>query len=141
VIWRDRKEKTKAAFTFGGELQIEPDETHTTCVTTSSAPILRVVRRFSLSTMLAVEIEVLLAERRAAWVHDLGAFEKRLAAAEPPVLYRACLEALKEKFQKLVFEAPVEPLRRFGRFLDTETQRLHKAWDRSLHVPALGELL
>jgi hypothetical protein len=91
--------------------------------------------------MLAVEIEVLLAKRRAAWVHDLGAFEKRLAAAEPLVLYRACLEALKEKFWDLAFEAPVEPLRRFARSLETETRRLHKAWDRSLHLPALGELL
>lgn len=122
VTWADRKDKTVKAFTFGGELRIESEEAHTICVLTSPAPIIYFVRGNFVPTMLAIEVGTLLAKRRAEWVHDLGAFEKMLVAAAPLALYRACLEALKEKFQNFDPGAQNESIRQFVRFLDRETR-------------------
>jgi hypothetical protein len=138
VTWGDRKGKTIKAFTFGGELRIEAEEAHTTCVLTSSAPIIHFVRGTSVPTMLALEAGTLLAERRAAWVHNPEAFERRLATAAPVAFYRACLKALRRKFQNFNFEAQNEPFRRFVHFLDSETRTRQEAGERA---PELDELL
>lgn len=138
VTWGDRKDETVKAFTFGGELRIESEETHTTCVLTSPAPIIYLVRGSLVPTTLALEVEILLAERRAAWIHDPGAFERRLVAAAPVALYRACLKALKEKFQNFDLEAQNESIRQFVHFLDRETRTRREAGERA---PELDELL
>jgi hypothetical protein len=141
VVWGDRKGETIAAFTFGGELRIQSKETYTLCTLASPAPILSVSRRFSIPAMLALEVEVLLAERRAAWVHDLESYDKRLAAAEPSAIYRACLRALEEKFQDLTGQVEIEFLDRFTLFMCAERDRLGKVWGRSPDTPTLSELL
>jgi len=43
-------------------------------------------------------VEILFAERRAAWLGAEEQFERRLAQADPLALYYACLAALCQKF-------------------------------------------
>ncbi len=140
VIWRDRLDKTVEAFTFGGSLQIEPCESYTACVLTSPAPILRLVSDADIPTMLALEVEVLLAERRAAWVDDPASIEERVAAADPLVLYYSCLKALKGKFKRLCLTAIDNRLCQLVLFLNNGNGS-HRAWRRPPHIPELSDLL
>ena len=141
IICWDRKAKAVEAFTFGGELQIEPDEMYTTCTVSSPVPILRLTEGSLIPTMLALEVEILLAERRAAWVHDLGAFEERLATTEPNLLYLVCLEALKGNFEAFPLKARDDSFHQFVRFLHVETEKRRKTLNGGPPVPALAELL
>lgn len=99
VTLDDRKGKRVTAFTFGGELHIEAADQRTVCRLTSPAPILHHPRlEDSLERRLGEEVEILFAERRAAWLGAEEQFERRLAQADPLALYYACLTALGEKF-------------------------------------------
>jgi hypothetical protein len=141
VTWGDRKGKTVSAFTFGGKLHIHSEKGCTICSLTSRAPILHANRRFSIPRMLAVEVEVLLAERRTVWLHDLAAFKSRLNSTEPLALYHACLKALKEKFEELALQPESEFLHQFFLFLYNEIERRDGVWNRGVNVPKLSELL
>ncbi len=109
VLIEDRKGKQVAAFTFGGALHIDSNDQRTMCRLTSPAPILQCsLTSDPLEVMLGEEVEILFAERRAAWLHDEDAFDKRLAAADPLALYQACLRALRDKFEQFPkWEEPI----------------------------------
>ncbi len=122
-----------AAFTFGGTLRIESDSRRTICQLSSPAPLLEHARQtLSLEEQLIEEVAILFAERRAA--QDEDAFDQRLAAAEPALLYHACLKALRDKFEQ--FPVTDEANRRFQQFLRTATQALEGE-----NIPLLTELL
>jgi hypothetical protein len=121
------------AFTFGGTLRVDSDSRRTLCQIVSPAPLLERARQTpSLPVQLIEEVQILFAERRAA--QDDDAFDRRLAAADPLQLYRACLVALNEKFAH--YPATDDGQRRFNQFLHTATQALEEDV-----VPALAELL
>ena len=144
VTWWDRKEKAIGALTLGGDLRVESTEACTTCVLISPAPIIRLVSGFSIPTLLALEMETLFAERRAAWIHDLEALDRRLAAADPHLLYRACLTALEEKTKDLAKTVALARIRHILRLLHTETRRTLESEEPALrtpNVPSLTELL
>lgn len=95
----DRKQKRVEAFSFGGSLEITAKPDLTLCRLTSTAPIFDLVDLDSLSTAIATEAEVLLAERRADWdPKHPHTFEQHLATAVPLELYACCMVALHEKF-------------------------------------------
>ena len=120
-------------FTFGGTLRIDSDARRTVCQLASPAPLLEHARELSsLPELLIEEVQILFAERRAT--QDDDAFDRRLAAADPLQLYRACLTALNEKFAH--FPATDDAHRRFKQFLHNATQSLEDEG-----VPALAELL
>jgi hypothetical protein len=95
----DRKDKHVEGFTYGGELHIEVGETTTKLTLESPAPIL-VRPNHALANLLAEESEILLAKRRAT-VNDEEVVEQHLAEAEPLQLYKACLDELEERQQRL----------------------------------------
>jgi hypothetical protein len=140
ILW-DRRGKEVVAFTFGGDLSIEPGEPHTTCTLTSPAPIILLTGEPTTPRTLAEEVEVLLARRRAAWGLDKKEYEHRLASADPLTLYAACLEALDETLRTFWGGREDERARQFGRFVRAEIGALHAAdlWPPA--VPALDELL
>jgi hypothetical protein len=135
----DRKGKCVVAFTFGGELHLDSNETRTICRLTSTAPILEQSQpRASLERLLSEEVEILLAERRAAWLQDEWTYEKRLAAADPQPLYYACLAALREKIDRWPeWEEPV--YREFKRFLHAALRPA--SGEAPLDIPLLTDLL
>ncbi|NTU63778.1 MAG: hypothetical protein HGB05_10350 [Chloroflexi bacterium] len=127
-----RHEHVKA-FTFGGDLRIDSDAQRTVCQLTSPAPLLEHARQtLSLEEHLIEEVYILFAERRA--VQDDDVFDRRLAAADPLLLYRACLAALSAKFAHFPVTDNVH--RRFMQFLRAATQPLE---DEA--VPTLADLL
>ena len=133
IDMEDARHEHVKAFTFGGELRIDSDARRTVCRIVSPAPLLEHARQtLSLEELLIEEVLILFAERRAA--QDDDAFERRLAAADPLPLYRACLAALNEKFAH--FPATDEAHRRFRQYLHTAAQTLEED-----SVPALADIL
>ncbi len=129
----DARHEHVKAFTFGGTLQIISDDRRTICQITSPAPLLEHARQtLSLEELFIEEVLILFAQRRA--VQDDDVFDCRLAAADPLLLYRACLMALRDKFED--FPATDDVQRRFTHFLRTAIQSLEDD-----AVPKLTELL
>lgn len=133
VITEDRDHEQLKAFTFGGTLTIDTNYRGTVCHLTSSVSLLEYSPQpTALGQQLIDEVNILFAERRAT--QDEDTFARRLAAADPVQLYRACLVALRDKFEN--FPTPDEPHRRFKQFLHNATQSF------SADVtPSLAELL
>jgi hypothetical protein len=98
VEMEDWKGKKEEAFTFGGSLTIDSKEMVTTCSLASSAPILEISGATPLHALFIEEVEILLAERKAANLNP-HEYEAHLIKANPLKLYRACLEALIDKFE------------------------------------------
>lgn len=145
VVLTDREEKTVEAFTFGGNVDIHPSGDYTTATISSSAPILDLSyenRPPSLSLILAAEVEVEMASRRAFWSsHKPGEFERRLAqiADNPVQLYKACLLKLSDKFSD---DPHVEgdTMWQFRHLLHNESRRIRQEAGKN-PVPKLEEIL
>ena len=138
VIMKDCIEKTVEAFTFGGNLVIETKNECTVCSLKSSAPILPLDIRPSISTLLADEVEIILAERREAWdkEHPRTAFEEHLAEIDPFILYISCLDVLRDKFS-LIPHPYSENLHKFTYFLRTEIQVLREKRLWPIYLPSI----
>ncbi len=133
IVIEDARHEQVKAFTFGGTLQIDSDVRRTICRLISSAPLLAHSKQtLSLEELLIEEVAILFAQRRAA--QDDDAFERKLAAVDPPQLYHACLNELNEKFTN--FPATDDAHRRLKKFLLNATQSLKEDV-----VPSLAELL
>ena len=98
IIVRDRVNKEVEVFSLGGEMTVASQFDHTVCTYTSPAPIFDLLSDCSLDTLLAEEIEILLAQRRAAWACQPAKFDARLAQAEPQALFIACLKVLHKRY-------------------------------------------
>ena len=132
IAIEDARHEVLTAFTFGGALQIETDARRTVCRLASPAPLLEHSKQsLSLEEHLIEEVLILFAQRRA--VQDDDDFERHLAAADPLLFYRACLQALHSKFEE--FPATDELHRHFKQFLRTATQAATEA------PPNLADLL
>ena len=140
VALEDRKNRFVEAFTYGDELHIGSDESRTTCALISPAPILAMLPGRPLVTMLAVESEIVLAERRGAWAHAPLEFNARLARVDPVQLYVACLDALHEKFLNFP-GVDDESISRFIQFLEIELQDLREQGGAGLQIRTPEELL
>ena len=140
IILRDRLNKVIEAFSFGGALEITTGEPRTVIRVQSEAPILNLAPQASIAILLAEEVEILLAERRAVWSRDLNAFEARLASIAPFVLYTACLNTLRRRFQQLhpISEGSAQ---KFYHFLVTESRELQAIHPLPAHTQTLSELL
>lgn len=129
VIISDYKDKLVEAFTFGGELVIQTSDQQTVCIFTSPAPILPFEHNpvdllpGDIATLLGSEAEVLMAQRRAHWLHRPAELENRLGNIEPMRLYCACIAALEAKFAHPSMNDSDE-YRHFLWFLHTEHRHL-----------------
>jgi hypothetical protein len=94
-------EKRLEAFTFGGELVIQPGEEFTLATLSSEAPILVRVGSQLEAIYLMEEAELLLALRRGVWDEQTEEFDRRLLAAEPVELYHAFLHTVRARMKEL----------------------------------------
>lgn len=140
VILQDRKGKKVEAFTFGGDLRIESEETLTTCYLTSPAPILELMGTSSIPELMAEEMEIVFAERRARWEPDHTKFYDRLAEVDPLTLYFAFLEALKGKFEPFTVLGD-ELVQQFAHFIQHEIKALQDLHEWPIYLPTIDELL
>ena len=99
VVMEDRKGKKEEAFTFGGNLKIESRDLQTVCILVSPAPILEISGATSMNRLFIDELEILLAERRAAYLNH-HEYETQLCKIDPFELYQACLNELILKFEQ-----------------------------------------
>jgi hypothetical protein len=90
--------------------------------------------------VLAEEAEILLAQRRSAWLPGLEDYEQRLIHARPGVLYAACLQALHERFHSLR-QSGEQTAQDFCSFLHAEIAALEAQGDWPLVLPRLEDLL
>lgn len=99
LIALDRVGKEVEAFSFGGTVRLTAAPDYVLLQLESPAPILALQFPGSVSDHLALAVEGLLAQRRAA--ADMAGqpqrFEARLAQAAPAELYQACLHALQAR--------------------------------------------
>ncbi|RPI23242.1 MAG: hypothetical protein EHM70_22765 [Chloroflexota bacterium] len=97
----DHKGKSVEVFSFGGEVSVESRDEYTLCVLTSPAPIMSIFSGNSPVNLFTEEVEILLAQRRAARSLQPGEFDKRLASVDPLSLYFACLQAALGRYKRL----------------------------------------
>lgn len=98
ILIEDRRQNRVEMFTFGGELTISTEGGETTCRLISPAPIIELIEEMLPQTFMVYEVEVLLAQRRAASLMHHGYYEERLASIDPLTLYAACLHALHQQY-------------------------------------------
>jgi hypothetical protein len=136
----DRKGGKEEAYILGGELTIQTHNSLTECTLISPAPILHVYTPDRMKMMFIEEIEILLAERRAAFSTNLSDYEHHLAHADPLNLYVACIHALTEKFGQMPHKEDPQILQ-FLNFIHTESNRLDDEELRPYLPTSLEEIL
>jgi hypothetical protein len=140
VVLTDRLGKEVEAFSFGGGIRIQMEENYTTCSLESPAPILEIKGGEDISRILAEEMEVILAERRAAWIPNEEDFERRLTEADPLQLYIAGLDFLREKYEKNSHKE-LPHTYHFLNFIREEIDALRKSGSWPFLVPRIDKLL
>lgn len=140
IIMKDRLGKTTEIFSFGGRLTLTIEQDYTICMLRSAAPILDLLYQDSPAATLAQEVEILLAQRRAAWSNDLGLYEQHLAVVDPLVLYHACLDALREKLKHFPLNETLQ-LQKFIHLLKVESKSVHQEHHLQGETASLSELL
>jgi len=103
VVMDDRKGKKEEAFTFGGQLKIESQDLQTACILVSPAPLLEISGATPLNGLFIDELEILLAECRAAYPNHQE-YETQLVKTDPFELYLACLIELIQKFEQFPYK-------------------------------------
>ncbi|MEJ2149397.1 MAG: hypothetical protein P8Z40_07935 [Chloroflexota bacterium] len=91
IVLRDRLNKRVEAFSFGGELEVTTEKSHTACLLRSPAPIFELVDLDGLSVTFISTLESLLARQRVTWDCDDAGYEHRLASVKPDALFTAAL--------------------------------------------------
>lgn len=118
----DRRNEIVDAFTLGGTLKITREDSQTSLVFESSAPIFPKLLSEHDSFQIANQIETLLAERRAIWAFDPEEYQQRLVQLKPENLYWLCIQELQERFSdRAIHNNTTETL---SSFFYAEVQRL-----------------
>lgn len=141
VYIEDRLHKQVEAFALGGDLTIIPAKNKTVCTFASEAPIFELAELQSLATTIAIEIEVLLAIRRADWdPKHPHTFEQHMATVDPHSLYMSCLAALHDQFANNL-EEHNQTFHKLVQFVAREMEEMQLAGEWPPIVPTLAELL
>ena len=125
---------------MGGSLEIETQDTWTACILTSPAPILEITSNEAVEEIFIEELEILLAERKAALLYETNDFDARIINAHPLELYTSMLNALIDKFDHNHHKEYPQVLELIN-FLHDEKRRLQDESLLPLFTPSLEELL
>lgn len=136
IIWQDRVHKVQEAFTFGADLMINSCDDGTACILTSQAPIIPLSNDLAYPTLFVLEVETLMAARRASWLHNTGGYIQRLIKVHPQDLYCSCLKSVHDKIGLFHPDETTEPISRLHTFLNHELNG-----DLCKQIPLLPELL
>ncbi len=141
IFITDRFRKTLEVFTFGGQLTIRSHNEVTRCEFDSPAPFLELTGTHTVPTLLANEVEILLAQRRAAHNFRLpGEFDALLLTVAPLTLYASCLQAIEPRFAHYPAGSDAV-IQHFKHLLPREIARLHGAGLWPEDVAGLEELI
>ncbi|MBK8989346.1 MAG: hypothetical protein IPM39_25345 [Chloroflexi bacterium] len=141
ILLSDRFKKCVEVFTFGGQLTIVTSEEQTLCTFASAAPFLDLVTSHSVTTLFTNEVEILLAQRRAARnLHVSGEFDAILLRLDPLLLYVSCLAEIRQKF-KLYPAHDDQVVQRFKYRIEQEIGRLQQEGLWPAHIPKPAEII
>jgi len=133
----DRKGKEAHAFSFGGQWEIHDQDDLTRFQLDSTAPILDCNRSDARISLLADEVEVLMAEHRALRHSLQSTISPVRQLCDPLLVYAASLKELSEKYRHL--EAGVSPtLLEFYRFLLGEIAILEERSQMPAKLPDMN---
>lgn len=104
VVLTDRRQHKVEFFTFGGMLTVDQKSDYVECTLNSDAPIYLLDDRESASALFAEDAEIMLAERRAAFIPHEEEFDKRLIEIDPFHLFVAVLHEIAEKLEHLPYK-------------------------------------
>ena len=138
VILEDQTGNKEEAYSLGGSLDIDQQESYTICSLVSNAPIIDITLANPMRRLLFEELEITLAGHGATFV-DHNEFETRLCQADPLTLYLACLEALTEKFEH--FPQMDDQYILFLAYLHAQEHRLREAGLLKHPAPSLNDTL
>jgi hypothetical protein len=146
VTLRDRRNHTIQAFSLGGQLTVTNQGTFTACRLVSPAPVFELAPAPGLDAgdvevMLVEELTGLFARRSAHWAGDPGEYQRRLAAADPVVLYAVALATIDARLDGIPFDRRPEPYRLTGTAIHEEIRRLQQASRWPSPLPALDDVL
>ena len=79
-------------FSFGGDLTINSEDDHISCLLNSAAPFFDLSNPTRLAAILIPEFEAQLARLRAEWTDIDAEYDRRVAAADPVSLFIAGLD-------------------------------------------------
>lgn len=136
----DRKGKKEEAFTFGGNLTIHSKDKFTLLILESPAPIIDINAADQAKMLFVEEVEILLAERRAALLENKNAYESHLAYVNPLNLYVTCVHTLIEKYEHMDHKENPE-IMGFLNYIHAEFKRLKDEELAPLIIPSIEELL
>jgi hypothetical protein len=128
------------AFTLGGSLEIETQDTLTACILTSPAPILEITSNGKVEDLYIEELEIILAERRAVLLNESRDYDARIIKAPPLELYAAILNTLIDKFDHSHHKQDPQLLELI-QFLHAEKRRLQDDGLLPMFTPSLEDLL
>jgi hypothetical protein len=133
-------DKKVEAFTLGGDLEVEIQGTLTACIVTSPAPIFEITTIGLVENLFIEELEITLAERRAALLNDSLDYDARIINIPPLELYAAILNAMIDKFDHSHHKEDLQLLELIN-LLHSEKRRLQDEGLKPLLTPPLEELL
>jgi len=139
----ENNRKTHNGFSLGGELKIQKEEMFTLCTLSSSAPIFNLTGEDadSAEELLVNEIEVLFAERKAAWERDESGFAKRLLEVEPFTLFAATLISLDEEIEGIPNKVQEHGYQTLLHFIENAIHTFKVSGEWPEEVPALADLI
>jgi hypothetical protein len=91
IVLRDRRNETVEIYSFGGELEITVEKSHTKCLLRSPAPIFELGDLDGMPVTFVSTLESLLARKRVSWDCDDAGYEQRLASVKPDMFFTAAL--------------------------------------------------
>ncbi len=136
----DRKGTKEEAFTFGGNLTIHSKDEFTQLILESPAPIIDINAADQAKMLFVEEVEILLAERRAALLANKNAYECHLADVNPLNLYVTCVHTLIEKYEQMDHKEDPE-IMEFLNFIRAEFKRLKDEELAPLLIPSIEDIL
>lgn len=141
IVMADREEKVVEAFSLGGDLEVTVHDSHTSCVLTSSAPIIHLQDTQDMPTVLVSEFEALLARLRIRWNGDDTGFRKKLGAVEPFSLFVAGLIAIKEQLDQTPSHLHGDQYRQAPHIINRAIETIQSNGNWPTTLPDLAELL
>ena len=128
--------------TFGGQAVVNVEGNETVCRVTSAAPFLPLGEGDKTPfALLAVELEVIMAESRAGWGRDESSHLDRLGNVEPLTLFVASLKTLEERLGRLAHVERGDETRQALHLVRDMRRRLEETGEWPSSAAGLADIL
>jgi hypothetical protein len=141
IVLRDRRNETIEIYSFGGELEITVEKSHTKCLLRSPTPIFELGDLDGMSVTFVSTLESLLARKRVSWDCDDAGYEHRLASVKPDMFFTAALAGVAGQLDYAMAEGRGDHLRDEAAEVDRAIKNMRTAGLWPPAPPTLDDLL